>query len=431
VSRFKWSHAAFGALVIACQGTTEPVVDCEKLPIAPATARIDLTPPVFNDPLTITNPLFPISRLHSAVLLGTVDGKPFRTETTLMPTPKTLSVSGRMVQVQESQYVAWSDGRIVEHALDWYAQSADGAVWYLGEDVFNYENGVVADREGTWQAGRDGPAAMIMPATPRVGDVYRPENACPLVFEEVTVKAIGQSVAGPSGTITGAITVTELHMDGGREDKTFAPGYGEFFTGSGGDSEAIALAVPTDALPVALPAQVTVIQDGAMSIEAAASSAGWTAIAATLASMNSAWTSYRTGAPPLLATAMTRLLASLATATTSRNVGATRLAAIEVARAVLDFRLRYRPVSEVDRARLDLWAAQVVVDAAASNAGFVRGDVVSLGLVRDRFAHTLAAGVRLQVDGILAELRAAAQARNLTAASAAALRLRAALQATS
>ena len=36
-------------------------------------------------------------------------------------------------------------------------------------------------------------------------------------------------------------------MDGGTEEKTFAPGYGEFYTAGGGDVEALALAVPTDA----------------------------------------------------------------------------------------------------------------------------------------------------------------------------------------
>ena len=39
-----------------------------------------------------------------------------------------------------------------------------------------------------------------------------------------------------------------------REEKTFAPGYGEFFTGGGGDVEALALAVPIDALAGPVPA---------------------------------------------------------------------------------------------------------------------------------------------------------------------------------
>ena len=52
---------------------------------APASKRVDLTRPTFSSPTKITNQLFPISRLYSALLLGHVDDKPFRTETTLLP----------------------------------------------------------------------------------------------------------------------------------------------------------------------------------------------------------------------------------------------------------------------------------------------------------------------------------------------------------
>jgi hypothetical protein len=63
-----------------------------------------------------------------------------------------------------------------EVAVDVYAQADDGSVWYLGEDVVDYERGVAAPTAGTWRVGLDGPAAMIMLAHPRVGDVYRTEN---------------------------------------------------------------------------------------------------------------------------------------------------------------------------------------------------------------------------------------------------------------
>ena len=62
------------------------------------------------------------------------------------------------------------------------------------------------------------------------------------------------NVPGPSGNISGAMEVNELHMDGTREGKIFAPGYGEFSTGDpGGDLEAVSLASPTDSRPDRLP----------------------------------------------------------------------------------------------------------------------------------------------------------------------------------
>ena len=63
-----------------------------------------------------------------------------------------------------SQYVAFLGGSIEEVAYDLYAQADDGSVWYFGEDVFDFRDGAIVVTEGTWLAGKDGPAAMIMPA---------------------------------------------------------------------------------------------------------------------------------------------------------------------------------------------------------------------------------------------------------------------------
>ena len=201
-----------------------------ELPLAPARKRVDLELPAFSDPTDVTNPLFPIAALRSAILPATSKGCPSGPRrrccrhTRIVEWPE-----GRPVETLISQYVAFLDGRLEEVALDWYAQADDGSVWYFGEDVFNYEDGVVADTEGTWLAGREGPAAMIMPAEP-AGRRRLPARECPgLVFEEVTIGDVGQTVDGPSGPVDGAIVAEELHLDGGSRSKTFAPGYGEFF----------------------------------------------------------------------------------------------------------------------------------------------------------------------------------------------------------
>jgi hypothetical protein len=200
----------------------QPVVDDRR--IAPASDRVDLASPTFSDPTNVTNPLFPVSKQQSVLLLGRVDGKPFRTEVTLLPETRIIEWQGRQVETLVSQYVAFLDGRIHEVAYDFYAQDAGGAVWYFGEDVFNFADGAIADTHGTWLAGRDGPAAMIMPADPKVGDVYRPENIPGLVFEEVTVKAVDRTLKGPLGPVEGGLVIEELHLlDGSKEGKTFAP----------------------------------------------------------------------------------------------------------------------------------------------------------------------------------------------------------------
>lgn len=128
----------------------------DGLKVAPESKRVDLEKPTFSKPTEITNPLYPIKELDQVLLLGQVEGKPFRTEVTLLPETKMIECDGKRIETLVSQYVAYLDGRIHEVALDWYAQADDGAVWYFGEDVFNYEDGVVADTEGTWIAGKDG-----------------------------------------------------------------------------------------------------------------------------------------------------------------------------------------------------------------------------------------------------------------------------------
>ena len=132
---------------------------------------------MFSRPTEITNPLLPVAQVTQALQLGTVDGKPFRAEVTLLPGTKAITWNGRQVPNRIHQYVAYSGGRILEVALDWYAQADDGSVWYFGEDVFNYEDGVVADTNGTWLAGKDGPPGMIMPANPAPGRSTGPRTS--------------------------------------------------------------------------------------------------------------------------------------------------------------------------------------------------------------------------------------------------------------
>lgn len=392
--------------------TTEEVA----LPTAPHSVRVDLAEPAFSSPTSVTNPLFPISHLISVVMLGTSDGEPFRTEVTLLPNTKTIEWNDRQIEVLASQYVAFVDGRINEVALDWYAQADDGSVWYLGEDVFNYEDGVVADTEGTWMAGRDGPGAMIMPANPQAGDVYRPENAYPIVFEEVTVKSVGLTVDGPSGSVDGAIVVEELHMDGTYEDKIFAPGYGEFSTGSGANLEAVALAVPADQLTGDLPAELGTLTAGAFELLVADESVDRNELSGRLEGITAAWEAYRsTGLPPMLERQMSDSLDTLTDAVAGSDATETNQAAINVGRASLDFELRYRPAVEIDRDRFELWVRQLLLDAGSDDASSVRGDVTAMEWVWNRFAHSMADAEGSSIESHLGDLRAAADAEDLAA----------------
>jgi len=388
------------------------------LDVAPDSERVDLEMPTFTDPTSIDNPLFPVGRGDSNVLLGKVDGKKFRTEVTVLPETRFIEWNGERVETVVSQYTAFLDGRIHEVALDLYAQDDEGAVWYFGEDVFNFEAGVVADTEGTWFAGKDGPAAMIMPADPQVGDVYRPENIPGNVFEEVTVKATDRTVAGPQGNVADSLLVSELHMDATLEDKTFAPGYGEFYTSGGGDVEALAQGLPTDALPAAAPAAIDRLLTATTRLNDAASASS-EGTAGPAARTIDAARRVLSGidVPPLLATELSREMKELRAADT------TTLRAqesVDIARLALDLRLRHAAREEVDLSRLELWVRQLLIDIGQGDPAAVNGDLVSLDLVRDRVAHAYASMAMTGVDVALGRLRVAAVETDLRAATDAA-----------
>jgi hypothetical protein len=266
---------------------------------------------------------------------------------------------------------------------------------------------------------------MIMPANPQPGDVYRPENIPGLVFEEVTVQSTGVTVDGPRGPVAGAIVVQELHMDGTYEDKTFAPGYGEFSTGSGDNLEALAMGVPTDALPRPVPPELAALSTGAIGIFDAAQSEDWTAASASLEAVTAAWEAGTVAEPPpMVAAEMGAALDALTQAVEAHDPAATGQAALAVAQASLDLQLRHRPPAEIDLARFDLWARQLALDLAAEDAAAFAGDVATLEWVRDRFAHTLASGGLGEVDSLLIALRTAADAEDLETAGPLAARLR-------
>ena len=66
--------------------------------------------------------------------------------------------------------VVSADGELVEDTYDWYAQDANGNVWYLGEDTREYENGEVGGDEGPGRLGSTAPSrASSCRPTPRPG----------------------------------------------------------------------------------------------------------------------------------------------------------------------------------------------------------------------------------------------------------------------
>jgi hypothetical protein len=391
----------------------------------PNSARVDLARPTFSHPTKITNPLFPISTIDSVVLLGHVEGKPFRSETTLRPYRTTVDWDGEHVEVLMSQYLAYVDGQIEEMALDRYAQADDGSVWYFGEDVFDYVDGQIAVSEGTWLAGRGGPPAMIMPAHPKPGDVFRAENITGVVFEELRVNEVDLAVHGPSGKVQGAVTMDELHVDGVTlSGKTFAPGYGEFLTTDGDDIEAAAVAHGTDTRDGPMPAALGNLVTRAWGVLESIRLEDWPAAQNTAHRMATDWASLKEHhLPPRVADEMDRAIAQLGPAVDAKKAHVGVTATIAVAQSATDLELLYRQPIDIDIERVHLHAQRLRVDAAADDSAGVSGEVSVLGWVAERIRGHLAETDRRQLDSRISDLRVTNATGDVAATGDAAARL--------
>lgn len=237
------------------------------------------------------------------------------------------------------------------------------------------------------------------------------------------MKRIGETVRGPTGPVPGAMIGQELHFPGEVENKTFAPGYGEFFSGVGGDVEVTALAVPTDAAPGPTPAQLETVFAGAIHVYEQTRSEDWAGAAATVRTMASAWRSFQDGdVPSRLGAQITRELEEVARAVGARKLSGASHEALDVANANLDLELRYRSPVEIDMSRFEVWVRQLQLDAEAKNEAAVLGDVTILEWIRDRV--TPDDSDRSRIDDQLRYLRAAADAGEFKVVTEDAARLR-------
>jgi hypothetical protein len=404
-----------------------PILECgtaDGRGCAPSNRRVDLERPTFSDPTKITNPLFPASEVGSVVQVGTVEGKPFRSESTRLKETAVIDWYGTKVEVVLSQYVAYLDGEIEEVALDRYAQADDGSVWYFGEDVIDYVDGGAYFTEGTWLAGRDGPPAMLMPANPHVGDVYRVENVIGIVFEELTVTKTGLTVRGPNGPVEGAIVVDELGVSGGRSQKTLAPGYGEFLTRNDTELEAVAVASPTDAVSGGAPVELRDLLTAAWGGMEYVRAEDWEAARASLKRVQTRLRVLAsTSQPPRVMKLLAFAVKQLTAATKKKSVIEAQRAYALVAQSAIDLEARYLPEVEVEVARFHAHTQQLRIEATTKKAAGVRAEIAALGWIADRLVGVVDEASMARISTDLAALRVAAESGDLVAAADHAVRL--------
>jgi hypothetical protein len=184
--------------------------------------------PKFSHPRDITNPYLPLAYLKQDIFEGTEGGKKTRVERTAMPGKhKTFTINGQTVEAAVYEDRAFVNGELEEVATDYFAQDDDGTVYYLGEDVDEYENGKVINHDGAWLLGKDTQVpGVLLPAHPKVGDKFKSEEVSKEINESDEVVSVSETVTVPAGTFTNCVKVKESLADGTTEYKYYASGVG-------------------------------------------------------------------------------------------------------------------------------------------------------------------------------------------------------------
>jgi hypothetical protein len=163
-------------------------------------------PKLFKNPQD--NPFFPLTPGLVTRLRGTDEGERFKQQVRV--TAQTRVVAGVTTTVVRD-VVRRADGSLAEKTFDWYAADQDGNVWYFGEATATYDgDGVIEDREGSWEAGVDGAVAgIIMPADPRPSQAAYMEYAKGEAEDQAWVVQRLASVRTPGGTYRHVVRTLE------------------------------------------------------------------------------------------------------------------------------------------------------------------------------------------------------------------------------
>ena len=129
--------------------------------LASAAPAADAQAPVFSNPLASTNPYAPFEVGAIKVYRGKDEGAKIHVVDDYEAATRMFLVNGQMVACHLMREVEFEGGELKEISLNYFAEADSGDVYYFGETVDNYEDGVIVDNEGSWLVGGLWPAPAI------------------------------------------------------------------------------------------------------------------------------------------------------------------------------------------------------------------------------------------------------------------------------
>jgi len=173
----------------------------------------------------IDNPYLPLSPGTTLTYRGKVDGK--NVIDVFAITNQTKLIEGVNVRVIHDR--VFQGANLVEDTFDWFAQDANGNVWYFGEDTRELDHGTVISTEGSWEAGvNKAHAGIFMPAHPAKGDFFKQEDARNVAEDCTRILDLGAIVTTPFVSSTDALKTEEFSLlePGVLDNKYYVKGIG-------------------------------------------------------------------------------------------------------------------------------------------------------------------------------------------------------------
>jgi len=153
------------------------------------------------------NPFFILEPNYQLVLGGEDAGDAAQLTITVLN--ETREVNGTQTRVIEERESVGGD--LVEISRNFFAICEEtSSVFYFGEEVDIYENGMIVDHEGAWRAGEGtNRAGIIMPGTVLLGARYYQEIAPGVALDRAEITDMGKAIQTPSGDFSDTLITRE------------------------------------------------------------------------------------------------------------------------------------------------------------------------------------------------------------------------------
>ena len=180
-----------------------------------------------------SNPYFILEPGFKLILEGKERRKDVKLVITVLNETKTIHynpdkyddiVEARVVEERETR-----EGELVEVSRNYFAIcNRTNSVFYFGEEVDIYENGVVVSHEGAWEAGIDGArAGIIMPGVILLGGKYFQEVAPDVALDRAEILSMNEALQTQAGAFNNCLKTEETSaLERGKTYKFYAPGIG-------------------------------------------------------------------------------------------------------------------------------------------------------------------------------------------------------------